>query len=121
MDILDLLTPKSENYVFSGTYRRKKKDRGQYFQYSESDYPALTYGETTNNISTTQNRIIIRTRWNLDFCINGYVVTQDGRMWIIEQVQSNSFNAQNLRFMQKNPNSEYILSLVGVNNPMGVQ
>lgn len=120
MDLLDLLAPKEE-YVLTGTYREKKDGPGAYFEYKEIDYPTRTFGEVIDNIITTQRRMTIRTRWNLDFCINGYVVTQDGRMWIIEQVQSNSFNAQNLRFMQKNPNSEYILSLVGIDNPMGVQ
>lgn len=120
MDVLDLLAPKEE-YVLTGTYRKKKDGPGAYFEYKEIDYPTRTFGEVIDNIITTQRRMTIRTRWNLDFCINGYVVTQDGQMWTIAQVQRNSYNAENLRFMQKNPNSEYILSLVGVDNPMGVQ
>ena len=120
MDLLDLLAPKDRN-VRTGTYREQKDGAGAYFEYREDDYPTQTFGEVIDNIVTTQRRMTIRTRWNLHYQVNGYVTTQDGQMWTIAQVQRNSFNAENLRFMRENPGSEFTLSLVGVDDAWGLE
>lgn len=120
MDLLDLLAPKEE-YVLTGTYREKKDGPGVYFEYKEIDYPTRTFGEVIDNIITTQRRMTIRTRWNLNFQVNSYITTQDGQMWTIAQVQRNSYNAENLRFMRDNPGSDFTLSLIGVEDAWGLE
>ena len=120
MDLLDLLMPK-EDYVLSGTYRDFKDVPGAYFEYKEVDGTNNTFGEITDNIITTKRSLVIRTRQDLDYKVNGFVTTQDGQMWTIMQIRRNSRNAENLRFMVVNPNSEFTITLIGVDDARGLQ
>lgn len=119
MDALDFLKPRV-NYPYTGSYRRYKHDAPQYFDYKEQDYPSKAFGEVINNLITTRRGLVIRTMWDCGFVPEGFVVTQDGRMWTIEQVQDVNNNNEAVRFLQNNPKPEFIIVLIGVNNEKGV-
>ena len=116
MDALDFLKPK-RGFVLTGSYRRYTDDPPQYFEYKNVDYPSKRFGEVINNLIADDNGMVIRTCWDCGWEINGFVVAHDGRMWNVVQVQHDNRNSENLRFLIKNPSEEFILALVGVNNP----
>lgn len=118
-DIIDLLKPRV-NYPYTGSYRRYKHDAPQYFDYKEQDYPSKAFGAVINNLITTEERIVIRTMWDCGFEPQGFIVTQDGKMWVIEQVQDANNNNEAVRFLRHNPTPEFIISLIRVNNEKGV-
>lgn len=116
-DILDLLKPR-EDYVMAGSYRKQKSDPPQYFEYAEVDYPSKSFGEIINNLITTKQGLTIRTMWDCGYEVEGYIVTQDGRMWTIEQIQVSHNNGEELRLLRHGVNDEFIIALVCVDNPM---
>ena len=120
MDALDFLKPKTE-YFLTGSYRKTLQDSPQYFDYSIVDRPSKSFSEVINNLITTKMELIIRTMWDCDFIPNGYIVTQDGKMWIIQEVQTDDNNGEVLWFSAFNPMTEFIITLLEVDNPRGLK
>lgn len=120
MDALDFLKPQTE-YCLSGSYREVPQDKPQYFDYAIVDRPSKSFSDVINNIITTKEGLTIRTMWDCGFVPNGYIVTQDGRMWVIQEIQTDYNNSEALRFSVFNPMSEFIIALTNVDNPRGLK
>ena len=119
MDFLDLIKPK-QGFVLTGSYRPKPKCAPMYFEYKTVDYQSARYSEIINNIIATQQGLVVRTIWDCDWQVNGYVSTQDGKLWAIQQVQKDNKNSEVLRTLTENPSDEFLLALIGVDNPEGI-
>jgi hypothetical protein len=119
MDALGFLKPR-RGYVMTGSYRDTPKSSPMWFDYSIVDRPSKGYSEIINNLITTREGLVIRTAWDCGFKPKGYVSTQDGQFWTIEQVQTDNNNNEALRFLAENPTAEFIIALIGVNNPKGL-
>ena len=121
MDILDFLTEKDEGY-FLGTYygRRPKttQDEGFEFSYNEVDNMSETVGSAISNLETPEERYTISTVERLLFSVKGYIVTQDGNLWQIEQKQTKPYKAQKeaFRLWKTSAKIETTLRLILVEN-----
>ncbi len=120
MDYLDMIKPKA-GYPLTGSYKETPSSPSSYFEYAIVDRPSKSYGELTNNLITTKEGLIIRTMWDCGFAVDGRVITQDGKMWSIAQIQMDNNNNEALRFLQNNPTAEYIIALMKVDNPWGLR
>lgn len=124
MDFLDLLTIKDEE-VLTGTYynRRPKTtaDVGISFSYDIVDESDRNYSKLLDNLQTEQVMQTIKTNDLCGFKTKGYVVTQDGRFWtitgIIERLVKRE-NKQALRVLRQTIETEYVIRLLQVDNPM---
>lgn len=126
-DFLDFLHIQDEE-VLSGTYYARlpktSQDAGEPFQYDIVDDNDKTYSLLLNNIQTEQSIQTIKTSDASGFKVKGYVVTQDGALWQITGIikkLSNPNNKQALRILTETVESEYIIRLIQVDNPMGLK
>nr|DAR84812.1 MAG TPA: hypothetical protein [Caudoviricetes sp.] len=116
MDSLDFLKPR-RGYVMTGSYRRYIDDDPIWFDYQEVDYPSSRFGDIINNLIADIESYVLKTAWDCGFSIGGIIVTHDGKMWQIEQIQKDTKNSENLRFMNYNPLTEYIIAMSKTDNP----
>lgn len=120
MDILDILHVKDE-HVLSGTYRDKKNSEAFYIDYEIVTEPVKEYGKIINNLIYSDNSQVMKTCGDFSFKIRGYVSTQDGELWQIIRIQKIVLeNKEVLRICKENPKTDYILGLLKVDNPMGI-
>ena len=126
-DFLDFLHIQDEE-VLSGTYYARlpitSQDAGEPFQYDIVDDNDKTYSLLLNSIQTEQSIQTIKTSDASGFKVKGYVVTQDGALWQITGIikkLSNPNNKQALRILTETVESEYIIRLIQVDNPMGLK
>ena len=126
-DFLDFLHIQDEE-VLSGTYYARlpitSQDAGEPFQYDIVDDNDKTYSLLLNNIQTEQSIQTIKTSDASGFKVKGYVVTQDGALWQITGIikkLSKPENKQALRILTETVESEYIIRLLQVDNPMGLK
>lgn len=124
-DLLDFFHPK-ENEPLTGTYYEHKPftpdDEGKRFSYDIVDDKSVAYNTILNTMQTNLKTQTIRTNDACGFTVNGYCVTQDGGLWqissVIERVIS-SDSKQALRHQTRTFDTEFIVRLIGVNNPWG--
>jgi hypothetical protein len=126
-DFLNLLIGKSDE-VLTGSYYPKRpktaRDVSIKFGYDIVNDSDISYSKILDNVKTEQSILTIKTNDVCGFSINGYVVTQDGDMWqitgIIKRIVVKE-NKQALRFLKETPATEYVMRLIGVENPMGLK
>ena len=118
-----ILTNQSSQYLF-GTKYDKKTDKmgGQKCRYEILTYPNYRYGQAINNLIATQGRLTIKTNWDLKWKVKEYFVDNYGKRYIIEEIQimPQEVNGQILALSLTNPDTEYVLSLVEIENAWGI-
>lgn len=105
---------------FKGTkYSNLQSKDGQYFEYELLNEIRRTYGTVINNLIKTQGRTTIKTNWNLDWKVREIVIDQYGQAFKIQEVVEMPLevNAQ-VNSLWQNPNTDFVLSLVKISNPM---
>lgn len=126
-DLLDLLLGRYE-YVFTGTHfsgRPASKDsEGAVFDYEMVDptewhYQKL-FGNILNNDGATTT---IRSNDDMGWKIGHYVALQDDRLYKIVNALKDyqSANKEVFRFLKDAPQIDFVVRLVEVDNPWGVQ
>nr|DAH66746.1 MAG TPA: hypothetical protein [Bacteriophage sp.] len=134
MDIINALTPKNDMYL-CGTYYETLPNEynlpdgsaadknnavgGIPFKYNTIDERAVTH-TTLEEIEYHGSRLTIETRAKIGFKISKNVVTQDGRLWSIEELREKTDKKATLRFQKVAPDTKYVLSLLEVANPWGL-
>lgn len=101
-----------------GTYYEKKTDtQGERLRFEILQSKSRAYSQIVNNLIATQGTITIRTNDNLEYKINGFI-TFRGTKYIISQVveMEEEINPQILIWKKKNPNTDFIISLIEVEN-----
>ena len=121
MDGLDFLRPRSGNDVYTGVYRKYKDDPGEVFEYEELDMPTRSFGSLTTNLIVNQRATRIKTTMAIPFEVEGFVTTQNGQLWQIEQIMNDCKNSQALRWFGASPVCEKTITLIGVDNPRGLK
>ena len=126
-DFLDFLQIKDEE-VLTGTYYKRRPltlaDGGDVFQYDIVDESDTSYSNILNNLQTEKSVQTIKTNDVCGFKVKGYVVTQDGLFWQITGILKKMVkpeNKQALRILKQTIETEYILRLIEVDNPMGLK
>jgi len=81
-----------------------------------------TFGTIINNLIATQGRLTIKTNYKVDFKVNGFVVDKNGNKWIIAQIEEmeQEVNPQTRYWLRQNPDTDYVLSLIKVENIEGL-
>ena len=120
MNILNLLKKKNE-YFYRANYRRYEDSAPQYFTFKELSYPSEKYGNIIFNLMNSENSMVIATVWDLDYKINGFVCTQDGSLWQIQDVQKDCKNSRSSIMLKSSTQCEFIIGLKKIDNPMGLK
>ena len=125
--LLDMLVVKHEE-VMTGTFYpncpKALTDYGIKFKYDIVDERDSSYAKMLENIKTTQSVCTIKTNDMCGYKDLAYVVTQDSRLWQISGVIERlvrPHNKQALRLMKKTADTEYVIRLIGVDNPKGLK
>lgn len=126
MDALDFYHIHSHE-VLTGTYYniRPKTDasHGVEFSYDIVDAPDRSYANLIETLHTDKTVSTIKTSDKVDFKVKGYVRTQDGLLWTISGFIKHpiSERKQALRILKETVDTEYVLRLIEVDNPMGLK
>lgn len=107
-----------------GTYYESKMAvQGEPFRFEILVDQRRSYGQIVNNLIATQGRITIKTNYNLDFKINGSVVFKNGKKYIIQDIveMEQEINPQTLYWFKQNPNTDFVISLIEIDNARELQ
>ena len=120
MDILDFIENK-DGYFFKGYYRKFKDSEPQFFTYKIITNASEKFDALINNLMQVSTSMVIQTTFNIDFAVNGYISTQEGELYLIENFQKDTKNNRALTFFKKSARTEYTLALMKVDNPMSIR
>lgn len=130
--MIDALISRDNEYFYGTRYKTKRDivdqesgarissgTQGDFFQYEILEGKRKSYGTIINNLIAMQGRLTIKTNWDLDFRPKEYIVDNDGMRWQIAEVQKlrEEANPNVNAILKQNPDTDYILSLVEVDNP----
>lgn len=126
-DYLDFLQLKDDE-VLTGTFYARRpvtvQDKGITFQYDIVDENDKSYSTILQTMTTEQSFQTIKTNDDCGFAVNSYVATQDGGFWTITGVVKRLIkheNKQALRFLKQTIDTEFVIRLLQVDNPMGLK
>lgn len=126
-DILDIMNPKQQ-FTLTGKYFSERPDGpdagGEEFNYEYVDPYTKTWRTLFANIQAGAGETAIRTDDQLEFKEGkGMVILQDGTAYLIEQKRTDYSSApkQAFRVLPVPIGTEYVLRLVAVEEPWGVQ
>lgn len=125
-DILDLLAPRAQ-FSLTGKYYEERPDSpdigAQEFNYEYVDPFSQSYRRLFANIQGSGGETAIRTNDQLNYKINGIIITQDGRAFKIIQCETDyqSVPKQAFRYLPVPVGTEFVLRLVKMDNPWGIQ
>lgn len=106
------------NSYFCGTkYTNTISKYGQYFEYELLTEIRRTYGTVITNLIKTQGRTTIKTNFNLDWKPRQIVILEDGKAFKIQEVATMNLEVSpQVNSLFANPNTDFVLSLVGIVN-----
>lgn len=125
-DILDIMNPKSKFTAAASYYPEPVNgpDVGaQQFNYEYVNPFSNTYRRLFANIQGVAGEVAVRTDDQIKFKINGIVITQDGQAFKIIQIEKDYQAAQKqvMRILGTPVSTQYVMRLVSVDNPWGVE
>lgn len=130
MDFLDLINP-SPDYYFTGYYYSRKPKPSEapelnreIFHYKQINPYSRTFGVIMGTVRLDEETYAIKTHDDCNFKVKGYISTQDGKMWIIDQILHDEQvpgTEEALRIFKKPVQSEYLMRLLRVDNPWEVE
>lgn len=108
------------NAYFIGTkYSNTTSKDGQYFEYELMTEIRKTYGTVITNLIKTQGRTTIKTNFNLDWKPRQIVVLENGNAYKVQEVAEMKLEVSpQVNALFENPNTDFVLSLVKIENPM---
>lgn len=112
------LTNEGSQYLHGTRYKKKTDVQGDKCKYELLVYPRKSYGQIINNLIATQGRVTIKTNWDLDWKPNEYFVDNYGKKYLIQEVQimPQEINPQVLAIRLRNPDTDFVISLVEIEN-----
>lgn len=125
-DILDIMNPKPKFTATANYYPEPVNgpDVGaQQFNYEYVNPFSNTYRRLFANIQGEAGEVAIRTDDQIKFKINGIVITQDGQAFKIIQIEKDYQAAQKqvMRILGTPVSTQYVMRLVSVKNPWGIE
>ena len=124
-DILDIMNPRTRFTATASYYSEPMNGPevgAKQFNYEYVNPFSNTYRRLFGNIQGESGETAIRTDDQLDYKINGIVITRDGQAFKILQVEKDyqSTPKQVLRLLGSPVSTEYVLRLGSIKNPWGV-
>ncbi len=125
-DILDIMNPKTRFTATANYYPEPVNGPevgAKQFNYEYVNPFSNTYRRLFGNIQGVEGEVAIRTDDQLGYKIGGIVTTQDGKTFKIIQAEKDfqAANKQVMRILGTPVSVEYVLRLVSVENPWGVE
>ncbi len=125
MDILSEICAIKDGEYLTGTYYSRQPkttaDAGEKFSYGILDPKSREYRTLVGNLWLEGKSLAIKTRSSINFVIKGYVAIQSGELYqivaTIENIETEQ-SRQALRFFKDTAQTEKIIRLIGVENPM---
>lgn len=124
---LDLNAPRAQ-YTARGSYYKHEPEyeeiSAEHFAYAYIDPLSKTFRRLYGNYqSFTAGELAIRTRDRLEWKVNAFVVTSDGAMYVITDIQQDFSSApkQAFRIAGIPVGVEWVLRLVPYQNPWGIK
>lgn len=123
--MIGALTSQSFQYLEARRYKTKdNNERGTYFRFEELNDQNERFGTVINNLIADDTTYVIKTNWDIDFKVGEFIIDKKSRkMWTIQQIEKlrQDVNSQTLYWLTKNPETDYVLSLVQVENVWGLE
>ena len=123
--MIGALTSQSFQYLEARRYKTKdNNERGTYFRFEELNDQNERFGTVVNNLIADDTTYVIKTNWDIDFKVGEFIIDKKSRkMWTIQQIERlrQDVNSQTLYWLTKNPETDYVLSLVQVENVWGLE
>lgn len=127
-DALDILNPR-ETFSAEGTYWDSRPDSatqsgGKKFNFEYVSPYSKTYRIAFGNMQNFEaGETTIRTNDDAGFKNGGYVMLQDGQLYMVLQVSTDfqAANKQALRFLGVPLSTQYVVRMVNQPNPWGVR
>lgn len=125
-DILDIMNPKTRFTATANYYPEPVNGPevgAQQFNYEYVNPFSNNYRRLFANIQSEAGEVAIRTDDQINYKINGIVVTQDGKTFKIIQIEKDyqAANKQVMRILGTPVSTEYVMRLVSVDNPWGIE
>lgn len=123
--MIGALTSQSFQYLEARRYKTKdNNEHGTYFRFEELNDQNERFGTVINNLIADDTTYVIKTNWDIDFKVGEFIIDKKSRkMWTIQQIERlrQDVNSQTLYWLSKNPETDYVLSLVQVENVWGLE
>ena len=123
--MIGALTSQSFQYLEARRYKTKdNNERGTYFRFEELNDQNERFGTVINNLIADDTTYVIKTNWDIDFKVGEFIIDKKSRkMWTLQQIERlrQDVNSQTLYWLTKNPETDYVLSLVQVENVWGLE
>lgn len=123
--MIGALTSQSFQYLEARRYKTKdNNEQGTYFRFEELNDQNERFGTVINNLIADDTTYVIKTNWDIDFKVGEFIIDKKSRkMWTIQQIEKlrQDVNSQTLYWLSKNPETDYVLSLVQVENVWGLE
>ena len=124
-DILDIMNPRTRFTATANYYPEPVNGPevgAQQFNYEYVNPYSNTYRRLFANIQGEAGEVAIRTDDQINYKINGIVVTQDGKTFKIIQIEKDyqAANKQVMRILGTPVSTQYVMRLVSVDNPWGI-
>lgn len=133
MSVLDFLKEKDDEYMTGYYYdkapnpkhtaEQQAEELPHKFHYSKASAKERQFNTVMQNMRLDSERYSIKTCDDCGFKINGYISTQNGLFWTIEDIvhdEQTAGNEESLLLWKNAVKTEFILRLRRVNNPWGV-
>ena len=122
MDITDFLAHDRKKEFLVGYYKNNESAPEAYFEYGIESDKTTAYNMLIKNVMSARSNMIIHTTWDMGWDTLGFVELQDGTDWQVVDYTTRltKHNPNVLRIMKSNPATEYVLSLVAIDNPMKI-
>ena len=113
-----IITNEDSQFLYGTRYKKKTDVQGDRCRYELLIYPRQSYGQIINNLIATQGRLTIKTNWDLGWKVNQCFVDNYGKKYIIQEVQKmpQEVNSQVLAISLVNPDTDFVLSLIEIEN-----
>ena len=120
MDITDFLAHDRKKEFLVGYYKNSESAPEAYFEYGIESDKTTAYNMLIKNVMSARSNMIIHTTWDMGWDTLGFVELQDGTDWQVVDYTTRltKHNPNVLRIIKSNPATEYVLSLVAVDNPL---
>ena len=120
MDITDFLAHDRRKEFLVGYYKNSESAPEAYFEYGIENDKTTAYNMLIKNVMSARSNMIIHTTWDMGWDTLGFVELQDGTDWQVVDYTTRltKHNPNVLRIIKSNPATEYVLSLVAVDNPL---
>ena len=113
-----IITAENNQFYYGTKYNKKTDIQGEKFKYDILAYPRKSYGQLVNNLIAKQGRLTIKTNWDLNWKVREYIVDNYGKKYQIQEVQTmpQEVNPQVVAINLINPDTDFVLSLIEIEN-----